>query len=226
MTAGELALEQQRAETLATSVGGALAAILGLRPTDQPVKWNAKKGKFMIGRRAVTMETIRRELHRFEAFVGALMRRAATRLSTGLITLDEWRAEMMSLIGSSHVVMAAVGAGSIAAAARSSNVQARIESERKYAAGFASHIETKDLKLPTVKARATSYLLAAAATFAIVHHVAQKVAGRAEARRTTTAAESCIDCSSYAGSWMPIDQMPEIGTLICKNRCRCYIEYR
>ncbi len=218
--------EKKRAEDLATAVGGALAVILGLRATDTPVKWDSKKARFTVGGRLISMETIRRELRRFETAVGVRMAKLADRLSSGSITLPEWQTEMKQLVGSSHVVMAAVAAGSIAAAVNSKTVHARMMSEQKYVDGFAGDVKKKKLEKPTISARSKSYLLAAAVTFAVVGLAVHKSTGYTEAKRTRTAAESCPDCIAYAGEWMPIDDCPEIGSLTCGSRCRCYVEYR
>lgn len=226
MTQQEIADETRRAEDLAKGVGGILAALLGLRPTEKPITWNAQRGRFVIDGRFISMQTIRRELHRFENAVAIRMANLAKLLSNGTIDLPEWRERMKTLVGSSHVIMAAVAVGSIAAGARNPEVQNRIESERKYANGFAEDVEKKKLSTPTIKARAKSYLIAAAITFAVVEMAVHSKLGYQEARRITTAAESCEDCKAYAYEWMDIGEMPEIGSLKCGNRCRCYLEYR
>ncbi len=226
MTRQQIDLEKERAEDLAKTVGGALPAILGLRSAEQPITWDGKRGRFVIDGRFVSMETIRRELRRFETSVGAKMRKLADRFARGSVQLPEWREEMNRLIGSSHVVMGAVAAGSIAAAAANRTVQERVAIERQYAAGFAEDIEKKKLKTPTITARAQSYLLSAAVTHSVVGLAVHKLTGYKEASRITTAAESCPDCQTFAYQWMPIDKMPGIGSLACGSRCRCYLDYR
>lgn len=226
MTAAEIETAKKRAEALVKSVGGALAAILGLRATDKPIKWNPKTGKFMIGRQAISVDTIRRELHRFEVFVGVRMSKTADLLFNGTIDLAEWQAEMKQIVGASHIATAAVAAGSIADAADDIVVQKQVVKEQKFVERFAKEIRTKKLKKPTVKARAKSYLLAAAVTFAVVEHALFKTLGYTQARRIRTARESCRECRAVSGEWMDIDEMPAIGSLTCGSRCRCYLIYR
>lgn len=226
MTDQEIRIEQERAEDLAKAVGGTLAIILGLRPSDWAVTWDRTRARFVIDGRFVSLATIRREMRKFGIAVRVRMTKLANRLAAGTIDLATWRKEMKELVASSHVVMAALAAGSIERAARNKTVQDRIESEQEYADGFAADIQNKKLSTPTIKARSSSYLLAAAVTFAIVGLAVHKLAGYTEARRITTAAESCRDCRAYADQWMPIGDIPSIGALQCGSRCKCYMEYR
>lgn len=226
MTAAEIEAEERRAELLAKSIGGALAAILGLKAAKPPVAWDAAKGVFTVEGRTVSAETVRRELQRIETAVGVKMSNVTDRLKRGELTLEQWRDEFKWLIGSSHVLIAALAAGSIAAAVTNTKVQSRIDSERKFADGFARDVRKKRLPASTIKARASSYLLSAAVTYAVVQHVVRKALGYTEARRVLRARESCPDCRSFGFEWMPIDKMPPIGSLQCGSRCRCYLEYR
>ncbi len=44
--------------------------------------------------------------------------------------------------------------------------------------------------------------------------------------RRRTAGESCPDCIFFSDRWMPIGEMPELGSLQCRHHCKCVIEYR
>lgn len=224
MTQTEIEQEKQRAVILAASIGGALAVLLGSRPGN--VTWDPTTASFRIDGRRVAASTIRRELQRIEAGFGVRVGKLTDRLFRKEIDLDGWRTGFKELIGSSHILMAALGSGSIVAAAETPQVQRSIESERRYADNFADNLEKKEIKPQTVKARARSYMLTAAMTFAAVSLVARKFAGYTEARRIRTAAESCQGCRDHAYTWMPINEIPEIGSLQCRSRCRCYLEYR
>lgn len=226
MTQDEIEKEKQRAADLARAVGGALAVILAINTRGVSVAWDPKAGRFIVDGRYVTIDTIRKELRRFETQVGIRMSKLATQLQNGTVDLEQWRTGMLNLIGSSHVVMAALAAGSIAAAAVRKDVQDRIVSERVYARKFAKDIPAKNLKTSTIKARAQSYLLAAAVTYSVVEQKVRETIGYTEAYRTTNAAESCGDCLESADYWMPIEDMPPIGSLTCGSRCRCEITYR
>lgn len=224
MTDAEIEQEMKRAEILAASLGGALAVLIGSKPGN--VTWDAETASFRVNGRRVSAATIRRELRRIETGTGVRIGRLTDKLSRREITLRQWQDGFKQLVGSSHVLMAALGAGSIAAAAKNLTVQSRIDTERGYADGFAKDIEKKQLKPPTIKARARSYMLAAAVTFAGVGLAARIIAGYTEARRVRTAAESCEGCIRWSGKWFPIDEIKPIGTLQCGHRCRCFLEYR
>lgn len=75
--------------------------------------------------------------------------------------------------------------------------------------------------------RAKGYLLAASATYSVVEHQIRIATGMTEARRIRRRAESCPGCVEWARrGWVPIAQMPPIGSLQCRSRCRCYLIYR
>jgi len=224
MTEAEKQLEQERAEELAASIGGALAVILGLRA--DTVRWDADTASFIFDGRRVSNKTIRRELGRIETGVGYRIAKLTDRLARKEISLSQWQDQFTQLVSSSHVLMAAIGSGSIAAALSKPIVGQNIASELKYAENFAKDIEKKKLSAPTIKARGKGYLLGATLTYATVQIAVKQAAGMIEARRVRTARESCRGCIDAAGSWMPIADIPEIGSLQCRSKCRCYLEYR
>lgn len=226
MTPSEIDAEKRRARELAQLIGGSLAVLLGLRTAEKPVVWDPATARFIVDGRFVSMDTVRAALRTLEVRTGVKMSQLAEQLTAGLITLDQWQSSFRELVGSSHILAAALAVGSIAAAAESATVQENIERERKFADGFARDIPRKQLSKPTIKARAKSYLLAAAITFGVVQQAVKAASGYNEAMRTRTAEESCGDCIEVADTWMPIEDMPPLGSLKCGWRCRCYLEYR
>lgn len=83
------------------------------------------------------------------------------------------------------------------------------------------------LSFASIKARAKSYLRAATITYNVVEQkVRDLIGGYTECRRIRRASESCSACIDWSYRWMPIQDMPPIGTLQCGGRCRCYLEYR
>lgn len=227
MTPQQIEDEKKRAVAMAASIGGLLAAILGLRAATQKVMWDAGTARFIVDNQYISLATIRRELQRLETAVGVKMTILTGRFAKQRITLDEWKAGMKQLIGTSHVLAAALGAGTIATAAENIAVQRRIAKERQYADRFAAYIETNEPSAPSIRSRATSYLLAAGITYGIVSHMVKRAGGQyIEARRILTARESCAGCRRVGYQWYPIDEIPPIGSLDCSSRCRCYLEYR
>jgi len=226
MTDAEIEREKRDAEDLAKAVGGVLALLLGLTPSAATVSWDGPRGRFIVDGQVVSIQTVRREMRRFETAVGVRMSRIATDLEKGRLNLDGWRDAMMKLVGSSHVVAAALASGTVSKAVRNTKVQERVAAERKYVTGFAAAIAAKKLARRTIVARAKSYLLAAFITYSIVELAVRKIVGYTEAQRITTARESCEECRAIAYQWIPILEMPSIGSLQCGSRCRCFCEYR
>lgn len=226
MTDEEVEKETARAAILAGRVGGALAILLGLTAAKEFVVWDPGKVQFIVNGRYVSIETVRLELRRFETVVGVRMRKLADALAAGDIDLDQWRIRMREIVGSSHVVMAALAAGGIAAAAGSKFVHSQIIGQRKFIPGFARDITIKRLSPAAIAARAKSYLLSAATTHGVVEQTVHTAAGFTEARRVRTAAESCEGCITWSDKWYLIGVMPIIGSLDCGDKCRCFLEYR
>lgn len=227
MTEPEQDLEKERAEKLAREIGGMLAIILGLRPRGrQRVEWDAARGRFRVGKRLVTIGTIRKVLDQLESKLGTRMTILAQNLENKTITVQDWTGEMKRLVGSAHVLNGALAAGSAKNAIAKKSVQERIASEREYVDGFANSVRKKKPRARSIAGRARSYLLAAATTYAVVEHGIRKALGFTEARRILRAKESCDDCYRYKYRWVPIELMPPIGSLECGSRCRCYLEYR
>jgi hypothetical protein len=226
MTPQETEEEKRRARELAKRVGGVLAMLLGVISTDTQITWNPAAGRFLVAGEYIAAEAMRQQLIRLNSRAGNEMAAEVERLLASKITIDEWRDSMHKQIGSVHVVAGALAAGSITAALASGKVQAQIASERVFADGFARDLKKKQKSGPSWRARARSYVQSTLVTFAAVELVVRQVLGYTEARRVLTAAESCDGCRHYGYQWLPLADMPEIGSLDCGSRCRCYLEYR
>lgn len=226
MTPHEIDEERRRARELAVKVGGVLAILLGAVPAGNRINWDPQAARFLVDGQYVSAEELRKQLLRMATRVGNLMVERVDRLVAKQIDLETWRREMQKLIGSAHVIAGALALGSINIAAADAKVQEQIESERKYAAGFAAAIVAKNIKPQTIRTRARSYMSAPLVTFAVAQIYIRKLVGYTEARRVLTAKESCTGCRMHGYQWMPIDLMPPIGSQECGSRCRCYLEYR
>ncbi|CAN5508020.1 hypothetical protein BH10ACI2_BH10ACI2_04230 [soil metagenome] len=230
MTDAERENEKKRAKDLGASIGGILAILLGLALSGStpasPLLWDPGTGRYIFEGHYVSAETVRNEMLRLRTNVGNRMARTTDRFTAGEISIDQWKDEIKGFVASSHILAAALASGSIAFAFDDPAVESRIESEMKFADGFADDIRKKKLRTPTIKSRARSYMQAAIVTFAVVTHAVKKAVGYTEARRHPTAAESCRGCLDYANEWMDIDAIPQIGTLQCGPRCLCWMEYR
>jgi hypothetical protein len=192
------------------------------------VTYRADVGRFYVDGKSVSITTVRDYISRIERRIGNRILKLTDDLEAGRITLDEWRDGFTRNITSMHILTGALALGSIAAAARNADIQKRIDDELKYANNFAKQIKNNDAgSYDRIRARAKSYTLAAVITFGIFQHLARKLMGvQTECRRVRRASESCSGCIAWSYRWMPIAQMPPIGSLDCGSRCRCYLEYR
>lgn len=223
--ATERELEEARAQ--AEEVGAALLLLLGLKKGTKSVVWD-ERGYFTIGGKKVGVLTIRRLLTKVEKVGSARLKGLVRAYFAGRLTLPQWRSAMDTALAGSHLLFGALALGSLEAAAASAIVAERLAEQRRFASGFGDDLRSRKVSEARGESRASSYLLAAS----ILYHVLeQAVQGRGPSRKTQAkrirrASESCPGCLIYAGRWIPINQMPPIGSLDCGSRCRCYLIYR
>ncbi len=208
--------------------GGVLAVLLGLRDSEDRVTWNPATSRFVIGSNTVSMITIRDTLARLQTYTGVQMAKAAERFFAGLTSFEVWRTQMTEMIASSHILAAALAVGSVHAAIANPKTSENIARQQRFAVGMGDDIAMakKGMTLQRVKARARSYAAAVGVTFATIEQDLRATLGIDQfAYRNLTATESCDGCQAWAGQWIPIDDMPEIGSLDCGQYCKCIIEY-
>jgi hypothetical protein len=212
----------EQAEKDARSDAEAFLLILLL---SSAVTFKAEVGRFYVDGKSVSITTIREYVRRIETRIGKRLTKLTDQLDKGIIEPREWQREFERSITSAHILTAALALGSIKAAVSNAEVQVRIDSELDYARRFGKDLDKSSTA--QIKARAKSYLLAAAVTYGVLEReVRRLLTGFTECRRVRRASESCSGCVSYAYRWMPIEDMPAIGSLDCGSRCRCYLEYR
>lgn len=215
-------LEQQEREAEKDAKELLLLLLLG-----GAVVFRADVGRFYVNGKSVSITTIRKYLQRIERNLGRRLTKLTNDLEAKKITLAKWQRGFERSIISAHILAGALAVGGIASAVRNDEIQARIASELKYADNFGDEVKDKKLSAARMKARAKSYLIAATITYGILElEVRKLMGGFTEARRIRRASESCPGCVAYAYRWMPIGEMPAIGSLTCRSRCRCYLEYR
>lgn len=184
-----------------------------------------REGIFYVDDKSVSITTIREYIRRIETRVGQRLTNLTDELEKGEITADEWQKGFERNVTSAHILTAALALGSIRKAVQEPIVRSRIELELGYGERFGRKVRGDEISQAQIASRARSYLLAAGITYGILE---QKIRALTytEARRIRRASESCPGCIAYSYRWMPIDEMPRIGSLQCKSRCRCFLEYR
>lgn len=210
------------------------------------VKFDRKRGVFLVDGRRVSVTTMRVLLAQIEKIGDLRIRKHVDDLVSGRITLEQWRERMGSTLRVGHWLSAALALGGLDAARNDNTLAARINSELAYLDGFYEDIRANRVSDPKKRSRALLYLLAFGITYGAIEQalksglikIERPKGGKRrltppipeptykEARRYRRAAESCGDCVRYSGFWMPIKKMPAIGSLECRSRCRCFIVYR
>lgn len=75
--------------------------------------------------------------------------------------------------------------------------------------------------------RATMYTDAGKQTFDAVNRIEKQREGFTECRNVTTARESCGECPALEErGFVPLQEMPPIGTRECLTNCKCYLVFR
>lgn len=157
------------------------------------------------------------------------LRTIAKKLNTGKINLAEWQIQTAEKLKTAHILAAAIGKGGRREMKPSDwgKVGALIREQYKYLNNFAREIERGKLSPNRLEFRAASYSKAVRETFYKQEIEIRKSAGFLFCRRILHALESCPECSSWAAKgFVPIDEQPAVGGLVCKNFCRCSLEYQ
>jgi len=226
--------EIRQAEKDAGDDAGALAMLLLLllmkprSPEGQRVRFDPAAGRFYFDGKTVSIRSIRAHLNRIEDRFGKKLAKMTRDLEDGRVTLAEWKRSFDRTVISSHILAGALALGGIAVAVRNSKVQSRIADELKFADEFSESIRMKKAgSFSKIRARAKSYLMAASVTYSQIEQDVRGLMGmQTEAKRIRRAAESCRGCIEYSYRWMLNAKLPPIGSMQCRQHCRCFVIYR
>lgn len=226
----------RNASKAAQQAGGLTSALLN--PTSRrkhDVKWDPKRARFRAGDRQqiVVVTRVRKELDRLEARQLFLARKYNQLLFSGEWDLNRWESEMTTLIENTHTEAGGLATGSLQNSARSSTVTRRIERDLQALKRFRADIKAK--RVPTLALannRARAYARSPFVTYHLLNQRNHIDAGFKQGRRRLTAAEHCRTkpgtegcLEAAARGWMPITEVPPIGTLVCAQFCKCWIQY-
>lgn len=156
------------------------------------------------------------------------MRQAAKDYNAGKINLAEFTVQMAELIKSANILTASVGKGGYKRMTTKDwgRVGAKTRQQYAYINNFVRQIEQGKLSGIQIENRASLYAKQSRAGFFKTEMETAIDAGLTEARRTQNSREGCVECNAYDGVWLPIEEMPPIGELICGQFCLCFVEYR
>lgn len=211
--------------------------------TNHQIEFNRRKGVFLLDGKVISLTTIRVLIAQIEKIGANRMQKHLDDLLAKRISVDEWRKRSALTLMVSHRMAAALALGGIDQIATSEELKKKTTEELNYLSGFASDIKAGKMSSAKMSARARSYMLSVATTYWFIDQMEKKRLAEVkrvkkltggfvmeptytEARRYRRARESCPGCVDVSGYWMPIAEMPPIGTLQCGGRCRCFIIYR
>jgi hypothetical protein len=215
--------------------------------SSRQVEFDPRRGVFRVDGKVVSVTTIRLLIAQLENIGKIRLQKHLDDLLAKKIDVEEWRKRTASSLRVSHTLATALAVGGIDRASQNPEADKRINAELVYLQGFSSDIAANKLSEPQMRSRANSYLLAVAVTYWAIDQLqktelrdvrrVRRIRGEpmteeeiisvyTEAKRYRRAKESCTGCLRYSGRWIPIKQMPKIGSLDCGSRCRCFIVYR
>lgn len=191
---------------------------------------------FVKGKQVETVQ-LQKELGRIELRIAAKIASYNEKLWNKEWTLSKWRAEMSALVETNHYLFGALALGNIVRALKNDTVKRHIDRDKKAVVRFSQALRNKQVpSLPLAQNRGRAYIRSFAVTYQLLDQKAKIDAGLTEAKRILTPAEHCRTelkppyrdgCFEVAAQgWLPILDMPPIGTLVCGQFCKCYIIYR
>jgi len=194
------------------------------------VKYDPKTNRYRNAKgRFISAREVRKAIDKTVDIVRGDMRSLGKKLAAGEITLPEFQTQMRDNLKAAHSLTASIGKGGRGAmTARDwSAVGNTLKKEYRYLNNFARQVEQQRLSAAQIEYRSSSYASSVRTTYFKTDTVAKKDAGLTRVKRVLHAMESCAGCLSWAGKgFVPIDEMPALGELECRNFCRCELEYK
>ena len=194
-----------------------------------PITFDKSTGRFRDANgRFVAASRVHHEINKTVNKLENDLRLISSNLNQGKINLPEWQIQTANKLKIAHLSAAAIGKGGRKQmkVADWGKAGAAIREQYKFLNNFAREIERGKLSPNQISFRSASYAKAVRETFYKQEIELKKEAGFLYCRRILHAAESCVECFAWAAKgWVPIDEQPPIGGLLCRNFCRCELEY-
>jgi hypothetical protein len=222
----------RKARKAALILGG-LTALLLVPSAGQEVKWDPDKARFIVNGRTISYKQVQVELRRIDMRLAGQMSVFNDRLQSKQWTIAQWFKAVTEWAIASHLIYGALSAGGLVASVSNSVVRRRTERDLTAIKRF-KYSQAKGL-LSKLQAdgRIRAYIRSLHVTYHLLSQRMHILAGYTEARRILTPAEHCRTKGHLEGcfeaaarGWMPIREMPPIGTLVCMQFCKCWILYR
>ena len=218
--------ERRQIERDYAEAGVGLLVLLGLRSTGQRVEFDRRLGQFRIDGRLVSPETIRRLVNQISSIAKSKINRVTELLISGSYSSERWLEEMRRILKGGHAIASGLAYGGLDDTDGFLSFQKRFNEEDDYLIGLFAAFGAGAVSLARLQARAQMYASAIYITWQFSTQEQKGGQEYTEAMRIRTAAESCSGCIQYANRWLPIAQMPPIGSLQCRSNCKCFLIYR
>ena len=187
-------------------------------------------GMYRDGERYLTRFEVQQEIQRLERYISRALTRDTRSFLAGELTIKLWQERMRDLIRMGHILGAVIGYGgdSQMSASRWGELGNRLRREYQSLNQFARQIESKQVIFESaILRRAKLYSTAIRVSYYKGETETAKKAGFTHSRRVLHAQETCTECREWSGrDFIPISDQPAIGTLKCRQFCRCTLEYR
>jgi hypothetical protein len=172
---------------------------------------------------------------------GLEMQEITAQLRGGVLTVDRlaaWEYEMRARIKDVHLYSAAAARGGWdqmtpamygrVGAVLSRGAAGAGKGQFQYLEGFLQDLISGRQKMDgSLTRRAAMYATAARGTYAAEDGAGFAAAGYDEERNIRNSGDSCDGCvGASARGWVPIGQLPPIGSRTCLGACLCRMEYR
>jgi len=193
------------------------------------MRFDPKRRKYVDERgRVLSARQIKKEIEDYVALEEERVEREAAKFAAGAITVAGFFLYMENKIEAWHKVAGAVAYGGRIRmdARRDARIERIIKSEQSYLAAFRSEVAT--LSAEGIVNRAGMYPNAAYATYENQLIQRESDNGVTLGRRIIEDdGQSCEGCiASATEEFIPLDDIPEIGSQECISRCRCEIEFQ
>lgn len=159
-------------------------------------------------------------------------RRISAKLENGTIDVDEWKAAILALLVSSHIIAASVGRGGRSAMTSSDwqKVSDKVAWQESYLTQLREKIVAGGVIVAAgvIAARAVKYFDAPYISFssAFREKEIESTGGKVMVRLITNSVEGCSECADdEAEGWMDLEDCKELGDRICGDWCKCFLEF-
>ncbi|HXG85092.1 MAG TPA: hypothetical protein VNI84_13815 [Pyrinomonadaceae bacterium] len=195
-----------------------------------PIKYDRKTARYRTaGGRFVSPREVRKTIDKTFETVKKDMRVLGEALTTGGIDLRTFQTLMREQLKISHSLAASIGRGGRRQMSLSDwgKVGGGLKKQYAYLNKLSAQIEKGLVSDVQIINRAAAYSHGVRLAYYGMTTIAETAGDATVCRRIIQSKEGCKECAYYASlGFIPIDEMPEVGSLICGVFCLCEIQFR